>query len=228
MIKILFLSIPLLITHAYAQPKFIGDVYLKDNKKDGIHFRLLKPIKYVDQYGETWTTPTGYETDGASIPRVAWTAVGSPFTGKYLRSAIIHDYACDKKEKDWKKVHRTFYEAMLVDGVPLQQAKIMYAAVYHKGPRWEIKKVCSSMTISGGWLGPFELPLPCKLSNGNPALSGSIHNVIKGDNINVNIEYKDEAVDLKYSQPTDQKVNELENSIKQADLSIDEIENFKF
>ena len=30
-----------------------------------------------------------------------------------------------------------FYDALVVDGVPRQKAKIMFAAVYLAGPRWE-------------------------------------------------------------------------------------------
>jgi hypothetical protein len=51
---------------------------------------------------------------------------------------VIHDVACVEKRRDWRSVHRVFYTAMLDSGVDRAQAKIMYAAVYHFGPRWTI------------------------------------------------------------------------------------------
>lgn len=44
--------------------------------------------------------------DGASIPRLFWTLVGSPFTGTHTRAAFIHDalYASEllpREEADW-------------------------------------------------------------------------------------------------------------------------------
>jgi hypothetical protein len=38
-------------------------------------------------------------------------------------------------------VHRVFYDAMLVDGVPELQAKAFYAAVRAGGPRWEKRRI---------------------------------------------------------------------------------------
>ncbi len=35
--------------------------------------------------------PKGMPTDGASIPRVFWRLIGSPFTGPYRRPAVFHD-----------------------------------------------------------------------------------------------------------------------------------------
>jgi len=47
----------------------------------------------------------GFKYDGASIPRIFWSLIGSPFTGAYQRAAFIHDvlYAgeiCTRKECD--------------------------------------------------------------------------------------------------------------------------------
>ncbi len=49
---------------------------------------------FIVQIGQiTCVAPKGLATDGASIPRFFWRAVGSPFTGKYRRAAIFHDAA---------------------------------------------------------------------------------------------------------------------------------------
>ena len=44
--------------------------------------------------------------------------------------------ACNKRDRSWQSVHEAFYNAMLASGVEKNKAKIMYAAVYHFGPRW--------------------------------------------------------------------------------------------
>jgi len=72
----------------------------------------------------------------ASIPRLAWTIIGGPFEGLYRDASVIHDVACVEKSRPWLQVHRTFYLAMLASGVTTVKAKVMYAAVYHFGPRW--------------------------------------------------------------------------------------------
>ena len=37
------------------------------------------------------TAKSGLKTDGASIPKPFWRLIGSPLTGRYVKSAIIHD-----------------------------------------------------------------------------------------------------------------------------------------
>jgi hypothetical protein len=98
--------------------------------------KLLEPVRYVDPCGIYWDAPAGAVVDGASIPRVAWTVIGGPFEGRYRDASVIHDVFCESKSRAWKVVHETFYYAMLARGTPRWQAKVMYAAVYHFGPRW--------------------------------------------------------------------------------------------
>lgn len=100
---------------------------------------LLAPFGFVDQTDKTWLAPKGVTVDGASIPEILWSVVGSPWTGKYREASVIHDYYCETRTDTWQNVHRVFYDAMLVNGVSELQAKIMYAAVYRFGPRWNFK-----------------------------------------------------------------------------------------
>jgi hypothetical protein len=86
--------------------------------------------------GEKWTAPKGWVTDGASIPRAAWTVAGGPFEGKYRAASVIHDVGCDQRTETWQDVHEVFFLGMMASGVEPWRAKIMYAAVYHFGPRW--------------------------------------------------------------------------------------------
>lgn len=104
---------------------------------NGRNGRLLAPYVFVDPDQKAWTAPKGLVTDGASIPRALWSIVGSPWTGLYRNAAVIHDAYCDSHSEPWQAVHRVFYRAMLANGVNPLQAKIMYAAVYRFGPRWD-------------------------------------------------------------------------------------------
>jgi hypothetical protein len=104
--------------------------------KPGRNVKLLEDVTYTDPCGSLWTSPKDWVVDGATIPRVAWPIVGAPLDGTYRDASIIHDVACDEKKKPWQLVHDAFYFAMLASGVEPWRAKVMYAAVYHFGPRW--------------------------------------------------------------------------------------------
>jgi hypothetical protein len=98
--------------------------------------KLVEEFSFTDISNVVWTVPAGTVVDGASIPPFFWNTIGPPFVGDYRRASVVHDYYCDQKTRPWKKVHRMFYEASLAGGVNDTKAKIMYAAVYARGPRW--------------------------------------------------------------------------------------------
>lgn len=118
---------------------FNGTVVVEWLNSDHRAMRLLKDFSYTDPGGTDWPAPEGSEIDGASIPRLAWTVIGSPFVGAYRSASVIHDVACKEKTRPWEAVHVAFYNAMRAEGVGTIKAKIMFAAVYHFGPRWAYK-----------------------------------------------------------------------------------------
>lgn len=122
--------------HAQSFGKYEGAIQTEWLDTDGRRMRLLAPFKYVDPKGNTWTAPAGWEIDGASIPVFAWSVIGGPFNGRYRDASVIHDVACDQKIRPWEEVHEAFYWAMMASGVEPWRAKVMYAAVFHFGPRW--------------------------------------------------------------------------------------------
>jgi len=117
---------------------FYGEILLKP--LDGVLMEVQQPFGFIDARNRKWEVPAKYQTDGASIPRPLWSIIGSPFTGNYLAAAIIHDFYCDLKSRDWRDVHSVFFDAMLANKVDSMQAKIMYYAVYRFGPRWVVDK----------------------------------------------------------------------------------------
>lgn len=42
------------------------------------------------------TVPTGFVSDGASIPRFFWPFIGPPMGSAHLIPAVVHDYLCSK------------------------------------------------------------------------------------------------------------------------------------
>ncbi|MEA2238156.1 MAG: hypothetical protein QOC81_2880 [Thermoanaerobaculia bacterium] len=104
--------------------------------EDGRRMKLLQTLQYIDPACNVWEATKESIVDGASIPKFAWSIIGGPFEGKYRNASVIHDVACDQKTKPWEAVHEVFYNAMIASGVSIVTAKIMYAAVFHFGPRW--------------------------------------------------------------------------------------------
>ncbi|MGI4735647.1 MAG: DUF1353 domain-containing protein [Janthinobacterium lividum] len=86
--------------------------------------------------GTVWEAPSGSLVNGASIPRVLWSLVGSPFTGDYVYASIVHDVACQVRTQPWRDTHYMFYQACLAGGTRPSLAKLMYLAVRNFGPRW--------------------------------------------------------------------------------------------
>lgn len=115
--------------------KFVGTVkseWVESDRK----MKLLEDFIYIDPSGYQWEAPKESIIDGASIPRLLWTMVGSPFAGDYRNASVVHDVACDQKSAPWKNVHRMFFYACRCGGVDEKKAKLMFWAVRNFGPKW--------------------------------------------------------------------------------------------
>lgn len=121
--------------------RFVGSLQLEmlTDKKKKREAKLLSDYSFIDFNSMKWDVPEGTVVDGASIPQVLWSAVGSPWGDSYRNASVIHDYYCDKKSAPWQNVHRMFYEGCLANGINKAKAMELYAAVYCFGPRWEVK-----------------------------------------------------------------------------------------
>lgn len=104
---------------------------------DGRRMRVVEDFGFMEADGLHWPVPPRSVVDGASIPGALWSLIGGPFEGKYRDASVVHDYYCAVRSADWQSVHRMFYRAMLVSEVSVRLAKLMYAAVYFAGPRWD-------------------------------------------------------------------------------------------
>jgi len=119
--------------------RFEGDVVARW-ENDGRLMTLVEPFAYVDPRQARWEAAAGAVIDGASIPRAFWSLIGSPFAGEFRNASVIHDVACEERNRPWRAVHRMFYEACRLGGVAAVTAKTMYYAVFHFGPRWHVEE----------------------------------------------------------------------------------------
>ncbi|WP_393936236.1 DUF1353 domain-containing protein [Aeromonas rivipollensis] len=110
------------------------------NAKPRPTFTLDSNFRFRDPNGVMWTTPSGTEVDGASIPQALWSLIGGPFEGSYINASVIHDYFCKTKEKTSHDTHRNFYYGMRATNVPEWKAKLMYWAVETFGPSWTLER----------------------------------------------------------------------------------------
>lgn len=125
--------------------KFVGRVEAVWSE-GGRTMTLTQPLEYVDPTGVEWLAPSGSTVDGASIPRFIWPLTGGPFEGDNRKASVIHEVACNVKERPWEQVHETFYCALRAGGVGNVQAQILYAAVHHFGPRWPSQELPAPKT----------------------------------------------------------------------------------
>ena len=96
---------------------------------DAYRFKVLSELSYTTKKGVTHTVPIGFITDGASIPKIFWSIIGSPFTGLYRKPSLIHDrlYATQKVKRGY--ADRVFLEGMENKGVSFWKRRTMYYAV---------------------------------------------------------------------------------------------------
>lgn len=125
-----------------------------DPQNDRISYRLTDSLVFTDPNGFDWTAPAGTISDGASIPRWAWSVIGAPFSGRYAISALLHDHYCETRERTSHDTHRSFYYGMRANGVKTVKAKFMYWAVVFGGPDWKI--LTARKTINLEEYGEFE------------------------------------------------------------------------
>lgn len=60
--------------------------------EDGRLVRVYQDWSYTALDGTVYTVRAGFVTDGASIPRVLWSGIGSPYIGLYRWGAVLHDW----------------------------------------------------------------------------------------------------------------------------------------
>ncbi len=135
----------------YAQEefgKFKGKVvgcWMDNENGPDREMQLIKDFSYIDSKGSEWKAPKGSIIDGASIPSLLWSKwIGTPFVGDYRKASVVHDVACEQKNRPHREVHMMFYEACVCGGMSQKEAEKFYWAVRKFGPKWDQKGIVIS------------------------------------------------------------------------------------
>ena len=103
--------------------------YPKIQEINNREYRVIRNYKAVLPNDDVIRVNAGFVYDGASIPRLFWSLIGSPFTGTHTRAAFIHDalYAAqsyDRKICDW-----IFLQVLQEHGCSWIKRNILWLAV---------------------------------------------------------------------------------------------------
>lgn len=103
--------------------------------------KLTKPFTYVSKRNKIYALPIGFVSDGASIPKLLWSVIGSPFTGKYEKPVWIHDWNYKTQKIKRNLADKIFYEGMVEERVSLWKRQTMWFGVRVGGwVSWRRKK----------------------------------------------------------------------------------------
>lgn len=79
----------------------------------------------------------GFCFDGASIPQMAWSSIGHPFTPEFVRAALVHDVVYHTGLLTRSQADEMLLELLEADGVDWWKRRAMYRAVWLcGGSRW--------------------------------------------------------------------------------------------
>jgi hypothetical protein len=156
---LIIMAVCLCTLSVYAgQAGFSGRVVLEllDEAALPHKLRLLEDFAFTDQGGKLWLARKGGILDGESVPRALSALNDLPYFAEYRKAAVVHDYFCRARTEPWRQVHRALYEASIAEGLSDGEAKILYAAVYAGGWRWEPKGSscygsCHAVATSLAW-----------------------------------------------------------------------------
>jgi hypothetical protein len=98
-------------------------------ENDSMIVTIKDNFRYFSKKHGLITVPSGFVSDGASVPRVFW-SIFPPF-GKYFKAAIIHDYLYSSENNAFNRVKSDyiFLEAMKETNVSFIIRYVIYNAV---------------------------------------------------------------------------------------------------
>ena len=104
-------------------------------------YELVEPLRFWVDYIEC-EIPAGFVSDGASIPKMFWSIITSPFHPKVIRRAFQHDYLYRVHIVSRKIADIKFKEGLVLDGFPEETTETMFSALrwfgksaYTNGPQ---------------------------------------------------------------------------------------------
>ena len=104
-------------------------------------YELVEPLRFWVDYIEC-EIPAGFVSDGASVPKIFWSIITSPFHPKVIKRAFQHDYLYRVHIVPKKKADKKFKKGLIYDGFAEVTAETMYSALklfgdfaYKEGPK---------------------------------------------------------------------------------------------
>ena len=105
---------------------FSGDVELQELNET--EWTLKEDVSFTNEHLEV-IVKSGFITDGASIPKLFWSIIGSPLEADLLLPAIIHDGLYTDETLPREVCDDLLREMLLLNGVSQLKADLIYNAV---------------------------------------------------------------------------------------------------
>ena len=110
----------------------MNNIIFRPHREDerGNVFTVLYPYR-VNCGGKSFLIPRGFESDGASVPRLFWRIVFPNSDSHATTAGICHDFIYRIQPADWtrKEADRMFLALLVEFGVPVRSALMAYYAV---------------------------------------------------------------------------------------------------
>ena len=93
--------------------------------------------------GKRLRVPAGFESDGASVPRLFWSTVCPPLDPRAVRAAVAHDWIYRNRPPGWTRAEADllFLCFLIEDGLPILASLKAYLGVrIGGGPAWQPPK----------------------------------------------------------------------------------------
>lgn len=85
-----------------------------------------RDYELLEKWGDV---PAGFRTDGASIPRLLWPIVGSPFAPEVMPAAVRHDFDYRFGATSRDVADRWFRRTAISEGVAPWRAWLLWSGV---------------------------------------------------------------------------------------------------
>ncbi|MBS5530192.1 DUF1353 domain-containing protein [bacterium] len=101
-----------------------ADIYFEESTR----IRLREPLHF-ECGGDTHEVPTGFISDGMSIPRFFWRLLSPPVDGRTLRASVVHDYLYATGIFSRAEADRLYRKMLIADGYPHWKAWAVWTGV---------------------------------------------------------------------------------------------------
>lgn len=119
---------------------------------DGRHYRVVSDFRAPAVRGWLYMVLAGFVYDGASVPRIFWRLIGSPFTGLYAPAALVHDVLYGAQVTTRKEADGVFLALMKVYGVGFVKRQLIYRALRIGGWASWRRKTADDIAEAKGFL----------------------------------------------------------------------------